>query len=76
MESSNTTSYVLTQRSIQEELDYVKEKEARGAARRYLQAKEDSDEILLCYRRVHTLLQRLSVSRAYSKTEMMYFYLL
>jgi hypothetical protein len=56
-------------RSIQQELDYVQGKQSnRGMIRRYVEATEDSDDVLACYRRIQGHLQRLSVGYTASQT--------
>ncbi|CAE6492789.1 unnamed protein product [Rhizoctonia solani] len=44
---------------IQEELDYLKDKQRRSATTRYLEAKDEMEMILACYRRVQGYLERL-----------------
>lgn len=49
-------------RSIQKEIEHVQVKKTRGGVDRRLDAREDSDDVLLCYQRIQIYLQRLSVS--------------
>lgn len=63
---AGTKTQIHVDRLILRELDYVKGKQTRVAANQYLDAEEDSDDILACYRRIQGHLQRLSASCAHS----------
>ncbi|KAG8688306.1 hypothetical protein FRC11_005663 [Ceratobasidium sp. 423] len=45
-------------RLIQQELDDIQKKQTRDPLHRYLEAREQSEEVLACYRRIHGYLQR------------------
>lgn len=45
--------------SLQKELEHIRAKQNRRAVERSLEARDDSDEILACYQRIHIYLQRL-----------------
>ncbi|KAH7323322.1 hypothetical protein B0J17DRAFT_742724 [Rhizoctonia solani] len=46
--------------SIQKEIEYIRDHQARPAVRRLVEAEMGKDQFLECYRRIHDLLNRLS----------------
>ncbi|KAG8735713.1 hypothetical protein FRC10_010230 [Ceratobasidium sp. 414] len=53
-------SIVNLARGIEREIAFVRQKEHRHASGRYAEAMQDIDQVLKCYRRIQTLLERLA----------------
>lgn len=49
-------------RGLDQELQIVQDKNARGVVRQHMEALEDTNEILASYRRIQGYLERLTVS--------------
>ncbi|CAE6411321.1 unnamed protein product [Rhizoctonia solani] len=56
-------SVASTCRAIQQEIDYVKSQQARPKKRRYIDANQDEDNVLACYKRMRDRLQDLPDNR-------------
>jgi hypothetical protein len=49
------------ERGIEKELKQVEQKRQRSTVERYVEAMDDADDLLECYRRIQRLLERLAV---------------
>ncbi|KAG8787121.1 hypothetical protein FRC12_015888 [Ceratobasidium sp. 428] len=59
---SITSSIINLAKGIEQEMSFVRQKSNRKRYRRYIEAKKDVDEVLECYRRVKTMLERLVIN--------------
>ncbi|KAF8705999.1 WD40 repeat-like protein, partial [Rhizoctonia solani] len=49
-------------RSLREEVVFIRQRQDQGKIRAYLEANHDVDEVLTCYRRIQSYLQRISLN--------------